>query len=115
MYTIVTLCVWNKFEIIRPHWVQHVKKVCPNATIQVVEINREDNIDFSKYAWWDVVRTKKVIEYLSLTSLPVVHCDLDVILMKDIQEIVDLPYDLIISREIGKDRTFPTQCTVVLY
>ena len=42
---------------------------------------------------------------------PVIHIDVDIIIEKDLKIIVDLPYDLIISTEIGGDESFPKECS----
>jgi hypothetical protein len=38
-------------------------------------------------------------------------CDLDVIVEKDLQPIVELPYDIIISTEIGGTNAYPKECS----
>jgi hypothetical protein len=45
------------------------------------------------------------------STIPIVMCDLDVIIEKDIQPIVNLPYDIIISTEIGGSNAYPKECS----
>ena len=46
--------------------------------------------------------------------IPIVHIDIDIIIENDIQEIVNLPYDFIISTEISGDKSFPKECSQIL-
>lgn len=46
--------------------------------------------------------------------MPITHIDIDLIIEKDIDEIVNLPYDFIISTEIGGNKSFPKECSQIL-
>jgi hypothetical protein len=43
---------------------------------------------------------QEIIKILETDQIAV-HCDIDVIIEKDLKHLVDLPYDIIISKEIG--------------
>jgi len=44
-------------------------------------------------------------------KIKVIHIDLDIIIEKDIQQLIDLPYDIIISKEIGGPKAYPPECS----
>lgn len=56
---------------------------------------------------------QKIIKILETDQIAV-HCDMDVIIEKDLKPLVDLPYDIIISKEIGGENAFPKECSNVL-
>ena len=115
MYTIVTTCIGAKYEKIREHWVKRVEEKCKNATIKIIDCS-EVNIPglTGAYAWWDIVRMKEIIELLSRTRRAVVHCDIDIIVEKDIEELLEFEGDFIISTEIGGANSFPRECSSML-
>ena len=41
----------------------------------------------------------------------IVSCDIDIIIEKDIQPLINLPYDIIFSKEINGDKAYPQHCT----
>lgn len=45
---------------------------------------------------------------------PVVHCDIDIILEKNIEELVNLPYSMIISKEHFGNQAYPKECSQLL-
>jgi hypothetical protein len=113
-YNLTTLCIGQKYTPIVQHWLNRVKSKCPTADqIQIWTEShiKNTNIDYRTYAWWDIIRLHNNLELLIKTKKPVVHCDLDNIIEKDIQPLVDLPYDIIISTEIGGAKAFPQECT----
>lgn len=113
MYYIVTLCDSLKYEILLPHWKKRVSEICKNCSIV---ISRKDhyiselNINYNIYAWWDVVRLTKVIELLKKGNT-VVHCDLDIIILKDINPLTKIDSDFIISCEINGNNAYPKNCS----
>ena len=113
MYTIVTLCLGPKFEPILPHWTQRIKEKCENYEICLCKSNNLHNINFSSYAWWDYIRMQTILELLG-NNKTVVHCDIDVIIEKDLKPLVDLPFDIIISKEIGGENAFPKEYSNIL-
>jgi hypothetical protein len=113
-YRITTLCVGSKYDPIKPHWLDRINKRC--TKVQEVHIFDNSNIQKSEipafeYAWWDVVRLRKNILLSLEKGVPIVHVDMDIVIETDLEEIVKLPYDFIISTEIGGDRSYPAECS----
>lgn len=107
-YYITSCCFGDKFNQIVPHWSKRIIEKCPNTQI-VLWTDQNCKITIPKqYAWWDIIRLQNNINLLAQT---VVHIDLDIIVEKDIAPIVDLPYDIIISTEIGGDKAYPPECS----
>lgn len=115
-YIISTICYGSKYEVILQHWLNKINSICNHKEICVINKNNIDlsNITSYEYAWWDIIRLKKNIELFYKNNLPIVHIDIDIIIENDIQEIVDLPYDFIISTEIGGNQSFPKECSQIL-
>jgi len=112
-YYVSTLCIGERFEPVRPHWEKRVQETTQNAAIVVYDETNVDQLPISRddYAWWDVLRMKKNIELLQTNEVPVVHCDLDLILVKDITPIIQLPHDMIVSMEHYGEDAFPKECS----
>jgi hypothetical protein len=112
-YYVSTLCIGERFEPVRPHWEKRVQETTQNAGIIIYDEYNVDQLPISRdvYAWWDVLRMKKNIELLRTNQVPVVHCDLDLILVKDITPIIQLPHDIIISMEHYGEDAFPKECS----
>jgi hypothetical protein len=120
-YIVTTLCIGKKFEKIRPHWEKRVNQMTTNSLIKIFDnsnINKKDdafkNINYEKYAWWDILRLKNNIVLVEQYNKPVIHCDLDLILEKNITEIVNLPYEFIISQEHYGNEAMPINCSSIL-
>ena len=112
-YIITTICIGNKYESIKQHWVNRITDKCKNKQINILDntnITKSD-IPSHEYAWWDVVRLNKNILLCLQENKPIVHIDIDIIIEHEIEEIVNLPYDFIISTEIGGDKSFPKECS----
>ena len=115
-YFITTICVGDKYTPIRPHWEKRVQEMTSNDT-QVVIFdesvlhNYPNKFSKEEYAWWDLIRMHNNIELLQKYHVPVVHCDIDLILSKNITPIVNLPYDFIISMEHYGDKAYPAECS----
>ena len=92
LYNIATVCIGPKFEPIKPDWLQRIEQTCKNTAIHIWR-----QIDGSilrhglQYAWWDVIRLKKNLELLMNEKKPVMHIDMDIIVEKDLIDIVNLP------------------------
>jgi len=107
-YYITSCCFGDKFKYIFPHWNKRICEKCPNAKI-ILWSEKNCNVTLRKdYAWWDIVRLQN---NLNLLDKPVVHIDLDIIVEKNIDPIVNLPYDIIISTEIGGNKAYPAECS----
>lgn len=112
LYNITTVCIGPKFEPIKPDWLQRIEQTCKNTAIHIW--NQVDGSILRhglQYAWWDVIRLKKNLELLMNEKKPVMHIDMDIIVEKDLIDIVNLPYDFIISTEIGGPNAFPRECS----
>jgi hypothetical protein len=113
-YIISSLCFGNKYEPIKSHWLSRINERC--SIKKSVHIFDNTNISFdeipsSEYAWWDVVRLKKNISLCLTENKPIIHIDMDIIIEKELDVIVNLPYDFIISTEIGGNQSFPKECS----
>jgi hypothetical protein len=87
---------------------------CKNAEIVIFDDililnNTLFESNFHGYIW--AIRFKHNLDLLSITNRPIVMCDLDVIIEKDIQPIIELPFDIIISSEIGGSNAYPKECS----
>lgn len=113
-YYITTFCYGQKYAPIKDIWCNRINNKCKNAEIVIFEnINVLNNQlfkpNFPGYIW--AIRFKHNLDLLLKTNKPIVMCDLDVILEKDIQPIVELPFDIIISTEIGGANSYPKDCS----
>jgi teichuronic acid biosynthesis glycosyltransferase TuaG len=107
-YYITSCCFGDRFKHILPHWNKRICEKCPNAEV-ILWTDQNCKITIPKqYAWWDIIRLQN---NLTLLTKPVVHIDLDIIVEKDIAPIVNLPYDMIISTEIGGNKAYPPECS----
>lgn len=117
-YLITSQWFNQKYAPIVPHWIKNTKDKCKTARIYIPPIpkflpfpqNEVRRINETTISWspsgeafWDVLRLGSNIHLLRQTNLPIVHCDLDVIAMRDLQPIVDFGknenIDIIFSRE----------------
>lgn len=113
MYNIVTLCHGAKFEPILPHWMERIRQRCKDYNICLVKLQNLSDINHNTYAWWDYLRMQYIIELLEQNKVNV-YCDIDIIIEKDLKPLIDLPYDFIISKEIGGNNAFPKEYSNVL-
>ena len=113
-YYITTFCYGQKYAPIKDIWCNRIKNKCKNTEIVIFE-----NIDvlnnqlfypnFPGYIW--AIRFKHNLDLMLRINKPIVMCDLDVIIEKDIQPLIDLPFDIIISTEIGGSNSYPKDCS----
>lgn len=113
-FYITTFCYGNKYEPIKPKWIKRIQDTCKNSTIRIFTECNVQLLNGFKYAWWDVVRLYNNLSIIKETNKPVVHIDIDIIVEKNIEDIVNLDYDFIISREIGGSESFPKECSSIL-
>jgi hypothetical protein len=114
MYYITTFCYGQKYYPLKNIWYDRTSKKCTYAKIVIFEditVLRNTVFDqtFPGYIW--AIRFKHNLNLLFKINKPIVMCDLDVIIEKDIQAIVDLPFDIIISTEIGGPNSYPKDCS----
>ena len=111
-YQIVTLCIGDKYIPIKEHYKKRITDKCKNYTLEIIDDLSDINYQIEmRYAWWDIIRTKKIIKKLEDINIPIVHCDIDIIIEKDISELVNLNYDLIFATEINGINAFPKECS----
>ena len=113
-YYITTFCYGAKYEPVRDKWSNRIMNKCKNSDVIIFnDISILNNTlfepNFPGYIW--AIRLKHNLNLLSMTNKPIVMCDLDVIIEKDIQPIVELPFDIIISTEIGGNNAYPKECS----
>ncbi len=118
-YIISTICIGDKYEYIKNHWLNRINNKCiKNKEICIVDKNniqrKEIDLYRSEYASWDIIRLQKNLYLCLKNDLPIIHIDMDLIIEKEIEEIVNLPYDFIISTEIGGNQSFPKECSQIL-
>jgi len=110
-YYITTFCYGSKYSPIKNIWLKRINEKCKNSECIIFnEINIVLKFGL-KYAWWDIVRLHNNLKMLLRFNKPIVHIDIDLIIEKDIQPLIDLPYDFIISKEIGGDGAYPKDCS----
>jgi hypothetical protein len=113
-YIITTICFGAKYEPIRQHWLNRIKSKCiKNKDIRIFDNTNveQQEIPSHEYAWWDVVRLNKNISICLKEKIPVIHVDMDILIENELDHIVQLPYDFIISTEIGGNQSFPKECS----
>lgn len=114
-YIISSLCLGLKYEIIKPHWINRIYKKCEKIKeIHIFDntnLNKSEIPSFYKEAWWDVVRLNRILLLCSHNNVPIIHIDMDIIIEKELEDICNLPYDFIISTEIGGNQSFPKECS----
>jgi hypothetical protein len=91
-YYITTLCCGSKYYPIKDTWYDRVNTKCKNAEIKIFEDfyildNSSFEQNFIGYIW--AIRLKHNIDLLLQNDKPIVMCDLDVIIEKDIQPLVE--------------------------
>lgn len=116
-YYITTFCYGQKYSPIKDIWCKRIDDKCENSNIIIFDnINVLNNSSFQSnypgYIW--AIRFKHNLDLLLNNDKPIVMCDLDVIIEKNIQPIVDLPFDIIISTEIGGSKSYPKECSSIL-
>lgn len=115
---IVSFNFGNKYMLIKEHWLNRINNKCKEyCNILLLDLNATKNLNIrlsNEYAWWDIVRLYHMIEILSNYNKISIHIDQDIIVEKNIQPIINLPYDIIISKEIGEDKAFPSECSKIL-
>jgi hypothetical protein len=113
-YYVTTLCYGPKYSPIKDIWCNRIINKCTNSEIIVfsdisVLNNSQFQQNFPGYIW--ALRFKHNLDLLLRIDKPIVMCDLDVIIEKDIQPIIELPFDIIISTEIGGSNSYPKDCS----
>lgn len=110
-YYITSLYFGSKYREVQEHWTRRIREKCKNAVpIIFKNITQREYLEPLE-AWWDVVRTKNILDLLMKERKTIVQCDLDIIIEKDIQPILDLDYDFIISKEHYGDKAYPLECS----
>lgn len=117
-YYISTFCHGNKFTPICDKWKQRIAIKCPTAEIivfsDVINTLKKSNFDQNYRGFIWAIRFKQTFDFILSIDKPLIMCDLDVIVEKDLTKLVDLPYDIIISKEIGENKAYPQECSAKL-
>jgi len=113
-YYITTFCYGNKYEHVLSKWISNINNSCKNSIINIFNnVNILHNSyflpNYPGYIW--AIRFKHNLDLLMKINIPIVMCDLDVIIKKDIEPIINLPFDIIISKEIGEENAYPKECS----
>lgn len=108
-YYITTFCYGPKYYQIKDIWCDRINKKCNNSEIIIFENayilhNSSFEETFPGYIW--AIRFKHNLDLLFKYNKSIVMCDLDIIIEKDIQPIVELPFDIIISTENGGQNSY---------
>lgn len=114
---IVSFNFGNKYILIKEHWLKRIRDKCSDFTPVVLDLNAVNNLNFqlnNEYAWWDVVRLDSIIDIIEKQNKNVIHIDQDIIIEKNPRPLIELPYDIIISTEIGGNKSFPPECSKIL-
>lgn len=118
MFNISTICFGYQYNTVRNEWEKRIREKCKLKNLFIWKEDEQyekDKLNINKeYGFWDVVRLKKNLECISKDKIPIVQIDMDIILEKDIEPIINLPYDFIISTEIGGNQSFPKECSQIL-
>ena len=112
---ITTLCSGNKYSAVLEHWIKRVKQKCPELQIIIFDSNSKVdltnfNMNISGYIW--LFRFKLNINLLS--NKPIIMCDLDCIIEKNLQPLIEIDADLIISTEMKGKEAYPKKCSEIL-
>ena len=113
-YYITTFCYGQKYSPIKDIWCNRIKNKCKNSEIVIFsDVSVLDDSQFQSYfpgyIW--AIRFKHNLDLILRSSKPIIMCDLDVIIEKDIQPIIELPFDILISTEIGGSNSYPKECS----
>jgi len=110
-YIISTIC-FGKYTQIEPIWASRVRNTCPTSHISIYK-ESSSRVPFSptSYAWWDPLRLQHNLQLIKKHMIPIAHCDMDIIIEKDISSLIHLPYDILFSTEIGGNKAFPSECS----
>lgn len=115
---IVSFNFGNKYMPVKKHWLKRIIDKCGNKFSPVVlDLDVLNSLNFqlhNEYAWWDVVRLNSIINIIEKHNKNVIHIDQDIIVEKDLTPLINLPYDIIISSEIGGNKSFPPECSKIL-
>lgn len=113
-YYITTFCYGPKYSPLKNVWYERINKKCTNCKIIIfnnVQILNGLSFDRTYRGYFWAIRFKHNLDLLCKINKPVVMCDLDVIVEKDIKPLVELPFDIIISTEIGGSKSYPKECS----
>jgi hypothetical protein len=123
-YTISSLCFGTKYAPIMSHWLTNTITKSPHADVIVYPIDNQlpfppDEVYWSLdplpgfrwtpkgEAFWDILRLDNNLKLLNGRGHPVVHCDLDMIVVQDLEPILQWgeteKFDMVFSRETWGD------------
>jgi hypothetical protein len=110
-YFITTFSFGLKYKEVQEHWEKRIREKCKRATAVIFKNVKQKEFLEPIEAWWDVIRTKNILDLLIKERKPIVQCDLDVVIEKDIEPLINLNYDFIISQEHYGNKAYPGECS----
>lgn len=110
-YFITAFSFGSKYKEIEEHWEKRIREKCKNATPIIFRSVKQREFLEPIEAWWDIIRTKNILDLLMKERKPIVQCDLDIVIEKDIKPLIDLDYDFIISQEHYGNKAYPRECS----
>jgi hypothetical protein len=108
-----TFCYGNKYTPILPKWTERITQTCKKAIVFVWD-KVDIALEYHSYGWWDLIRLYHNLEILHREKKPVVHVDMDLIITKDIEPLVQMDYDVIFSTEHYGNGAYPPDCSKIL-
>jgi hypothetical protein len=112
MYYLTSIIFGNKYTLIKEHWLKRLReKTTENSIIVYEDLRSPFSLNYNDYAWWDIIRLNNNLDLMMTKNSPVVHCDLDIIIEKDIRPLIDLDYDFIIATENDGNKAYPPECS----
>jgi hypothetical protein len=108
---VVTACYGERFWAVVPKWTQHVAaltglpieivsldgRTYQNEALRIRTKSLSHHYKKAGYGWGDLPRLQHILSLLE-NDITCIQIDLDVILKRSIDTLIQLPYDLIISR-----------------
>ena len=98
---------------IKDKWTKRIMGTNPNKG-PIIMTSVEGLHHRAGYGWWDVARLNNNLQLIERENVPIVHVDMDVIVLKDLTPLVELDSDIIISREPQGEKAFPQECSKIL-
>jgi hypothetical protein len=119
-YTIVTIC-FGQYDRLLAHWLNHIyphvgtNEGCVlgvrDIQIQYPNISYkriQETIPLGEYGAWDYYRMMEGLEVLRKGRI-FIHIDMDIVFNKSFKPLLELPYDIVFSREQNEENGFPLE------
>lgn len=119
-YTVATICFGQYDRLLEP-WLNHIiphighhqLTVLGVRDIQIQHPNAsykkiQETIPLGEYGAWDYYRMMEGLEILKQNRI-FIHIDMDIVFNKSFRPLIELPYDIIFSREQNEENGFPLE------